>query len=456
MLREAISASVARAGAPAFHLIYRFDQALRRKLTPSGWLVVGLLVASAAFGLNTKESLIYRIFGASFALLAVAALSSARFRPATKVRRALPQVATAGVPFEYSLTIENAGNEGYDPIAVEEILEAKRPERAEFVNFKVREDRTRNLFDRFVGYPRWVSLMRRKVGARFEPAGSVALPARSSRQVRMRCLPVRRGELRFEAVTLGRVEPLGLMKANRRHRLEESLVVMPRTHPVAPLQLGGGRRLQPGGVAFAGRVGDAEEFVSLRDYRPGDTPRRIHWKAWARTGRLVVKEYQDEFFVRHALLLDTFPPGDEAPFEAAVALAASLVMMPRSNESLLDLMFVESRAYTLTQGRGLGAAADLLRVLATVAPSRGGFESLAEAALLSAARMSGGICVFLAWDAPRQALAANLRARGIPLRVWVVRDDVDRTPLDPGPMAADARNFRVTSPAGLAASLLEP
>src|SRR3977135_4628046 len=82
------------------------------------------------------------------------------------------------------------------------------------------------------------------------------------------------------------------------------------------------RRLQPGGVAFAGRVGDAEEFMSLRDYRSGDTPRRIHWKAWARTGRLVIKEYQDEFFVRHALLLDTFPSGATATLEAAESLAA--------------------------------------------------------------------------------------------------------------------------------------
>jgi uncharacterized protein (DUF58 family) len=231
---------------------------------------------------------------------------------------------------------------------------------------------------------------------------------------------------------------------------------MPRTYPVAPLQIGGSRRLQPGGVAFAGRIGDAEEFVSLRDYRSGDTPRRIHWKAWARTGRLVVKEYQDEFFVRHALLLDTFPAGDAAHFEAAVSLAASLVMMPRSNESLLDLMFVDGRAYTATQGRGLGAAIDLLRILATVSPSKGSFESLAEAALLGSARISGGICVLLGWDAPRQNLVAALRGRGIPLRVWIVRDESDTTTLDPGPMGSDARNFRVVNPARLAEELLRP
>lgn len=456
MLRDTISASVARVGAPAFWHVYRVDRVLRRKLTPAGWLAAALLVAAAVFGLNTKESLIYQLFGLALGLLAVAALASWRFTLRAAASRNLPHAATAGVPFEYSLTLRNLGARGFDDLHVEEVLVADRPARGEFVSYKVREDRTRNVFDRLVGYPRWVSLMRFKVGARMEPARLAELPANASRSLRMRCVPLRRGELRFESVSVGRAEPLGLMRSMRTFRAAETLVVMPRTHPVAPLQLPGTRRLQPGGVAFAGRIGDAEEFMSLRDYRPGDGPRRIHWKAWARTGKLVIKEYQDEFFVRHALLLDTFPAGDPAVFEAAVALAASLVMMPRSNESLLDLMFVERRAYTLTQGRGLGAATDLLRVLATVTPSRGSFEELAEAALLNASRISGGICVLLAWDIPRRRLVASLRAMGIPLRVWVVRDDFAQGSLEAGPMASDPHNFRVATPSTLAAELMKP
>src|SRR6185436_7163664 len=104
---------------------------------------------------------------------------------------------------------------------------------------------------------------------------------------------------------------------------------------------------------------------------------------------------------------------------AAVSIAASHAMMPRSSESLLDLMFVEGRAYTLTQGRGLGAAAETLRVLASVSESRGTFDTLAEAVALSGARVSGAICVLLAWDEPRRRMVASLRARGVPVRVWV-------------------------------------
>ncbi len=169
----------------------------------------------------------------------------------------------------------------------------------------------------------------------------------------------------------------------------------------------------------------------------------------------MVKEYQDEFFVRHALVLDTFGNGSDECFEAAVSLAASLVMMPRGNESLLDLMFVEERAYTLTQGRGLGAAGELLRVLAAVAATPGGdFAPLADAVALGAGRMSGTICVLLAWDEPRRRMVAGLRARGIPVRVWVVTDEAGT--LDPGPLASDPGSLRRVDPRNLAAELMRP
>ena len=70
--------------------------------------------------------------------------------------------------------------------------------------------------------------------------------------------------------------------------------------------------------------------------------RRIHWRSWAKLGRPVVKEFQDEFFVRHALVLDTFTdPDDVQIFEEAVSIAASFACSIDTQESLLDLLFVD-------------------------------------------------------------------------------------------------------------------
>lgn len=454
-MRDSLPAWIARIGAPAFRRVYRFDRALRRKLTPAGWLVAGTLVLTMIFGLNTREAAVYQLFGLMVGLIAVSAIAAFRLRLAPRVERELPQVATAGVPFEYNVRIASGARTAYDNLVVEDVLELPPADARAFARYKASADRSRNLFDRLVGYPRWVEYMRERVGARVEPAWIESLAAGEHRVARMRCLPLRRGVITFRGVRVDRAEPLGLMKAHASAALPGSLVVMPRTYPVAPLDLPGARRLQQGGVAFAGRVGEAEEFVSLRDYRSGDTPRRIHWKAWARTGRLVVKEYQDEFFVRHALVLDTFGDGDSECFEAAVSIAASHVLQPRAQDALLDLMFVEGRAHTLTQGRGLGAPSELLRVLAGVTDSpSGGFDSLAEAVNLSAHRLSGAICVLLAWDEPRRRLVAALRERGIPLRVWVVSHST--TPPEPGPMASDPANFRVVPPGHVAAELSRP
>ena len=452
---EKLSAWIARIGAPAFRRIYRFDRALRRRLTPAGWLLAGLFVLTLIFGFNTREAAIYQLFGLTVALFAVAMVAAFRLPLAPRVRRKLPRVATAGVAFDYSIGIASGATKAYDGLAVEDLLALPPADPAAFARYKVSADRKRNAFDRLVGYPRWVAFMRERIGGTIEPVQLGALVPGGEREVRMRCTPIRRGVLEFQAVRVTRPEPLGLIKSQAWRELPDTLLVMPRTHPVAPLDLPGSRRLQPGGVAFAGRVGEAEEFVSLRDYRQGDTPRRIHWKAWARTGRLVVKEYQDEFFVRHALILDTFGDGDSERFEAAVSIAASHVMQPRSNDALLDLMFVEGQAYTLTQGRGLGAPAELLRVLATVGESRGaGFAGLAEAVELAAHRLSGAICVLLAWDEARQRLVAALRARGIPVRVWLLAAEGERP--EPGPMASDASHFRVVRPGNVAAELARP
>src|SRR5262245_685493 len=98
---DILSAWIARIGAPAFRRVYRFDRALRRKLTPAGWLVMGTMVVTMIFGLNTREAAVYKLLGLMVGLVAVASIAAFRLRLAPRVERELPGVATAGVPFEY-------------------------------------------------------------------------------------------------------------------------------------------------------------------------------------------------------------------------------------------------------------------------------------------------------------------------------------------------------------------
>ena len=80
--------------------------------------------------------------------------------------------------------------------------------------------------------------------------------------------PHRRGVLRFEGVSIARPDPLGLVRSFRRIPLPASVLVLPKRYPLPKITLDGSRQYQLGGITLAAAIGESEEFVSLRDYRP--------------------------------------------------------------------------------------------------------------------------------------------------------------------------------------------
>jgi uncharacterized protein (DUF58 family) len=270
------------------------------------------------------------------------------------------------------------------------------------------------------------------------------LPANGAGEVPMEILPLRRGILRFTGLTLARPDPLGLFRSFSRVASPQAVVVLPKRYTVPPLALPGAMRYQEGGVVLAANVGRSEEFVALRDYRHGDPLRHIHWRSWAKAGKPIVKEFEDEFFVRHALVLDTFDdePNSEV-LEEAVSVAASFACTVLTQESLLDLLFVGNRSYCFTAGRGLAHVDQMLEILAAVKNCGDRpFSALEELVLNHVAAVSGCICVLQRWDAARQDLVRKLRILDIPLLVLVVVRPGERRP-DAGPLRDEPEIFHV-------------
>ena len=69
-----------------------------------------------------------------------------------------------------------------------------------------------------------------------------------------------------------------------------------------------------------------DDFTDLRPYRPGDRMKDIHWKATAKTGDMVIREYRAGISHKVNLILDTAPGGPEPDFERGVSLAASIAL----------------------------------------------------------------------------------------------------------------------------------
>jgi uncharacterized protein (DUF58 family) len=290
------------------------------------------------------------------------------------------------------------------------------------------------VFDRKVGYPRWIKLLRHARGADIPAIRLPDLAAGTHSSVRMQLTPYRRGYLHFTSLTLLRPDPYGLVNALHQLAVKDSLLVLPKRYDLPLLQLPGRRRYQPGGMGMATGVGDSQEFNALREYRPGDPIRHIHWRSWARLGTPVVKEFQDEFFVRQALLLDTFCDTDNDPvFEEAISVAASVVSRQGDQDSLLDLMFIGPQAHHFTVGRGLSSTTEMLETLACVLPCRDRpFSHLQALVQEHQGQLSGFICVLQGWDQQRQQLIQHLRSLELPLHVYVITAADDK--LDAGPM----------------------
>ena len=432
----------------ALRVVGALDHRLRERLTHAGWLVLGAAGAAAAAGLDTNLTVTYRAFTFLGALIVLSWATSAFFRARVEASREMPRYATAGEPFSYRVTVANRGVRPLAGALVSEQFRDPRPSFDEWRRAREPGEERRNWFDRKVGYFRWRWLIDRRVPRDAAAAPLAALAPGERATLRLGFTPRRRGRIEFSGLTLGRPDPLGLVKGLARVPLAARLIALPKRYRLPEIALPGRRKFQPGGVSLAASVGDSEEFLALRDYRPGDPLQRVHWKSFARTGKLVVKEYQDEFFERHALVLDTgSSKGEDAAFEEAVALAASFVYTIDTQDCLLDLLFVGGEVRAYTAGRGQMHSTHMLEVLAGVGPSApADFGSLAQAVLGRRATLSSVIAIFVGWDEARARFVASLRAEGVEVRALLVSGDIPAPAgvlrLTPGKMEQDLAGLR--------------
>jgi uncharacterized protein (DUF58 family) len=123
----------------------------------------------------------------------------------------------------------------------------------------------------------------------------VALEPGGRQVLRYRISPRVRGDRSLGPVAALRRAPLGLLRRRVLAGEGESVRVYPDTRRfLVPEALSPKKVLASLGVKPARQRGEGTDFESLRDYVPGDDPRRIDWRATARRGRLVTRLLQHE------------------------------------------------------------------------------------------------------------------------------------------------------------------
>jgi uncharacterized protein (DUF58 family) len=158
-------------------------------------------------------------------------------------------------------------------------------------------------------------------------------------------------------LALSAADPLGLFSARRLLPDVRPFDLFPRVHPVGGLERLGARTSFAPTEAFAARPGTSATYLGVRDFRPGDDLRRMHWPATARHGRPMVKELELDLSPYFTLFLDLqrrnrAGTGQKSTREYVVRTAASLLATAARRGDTVQLFGEDRSPLAVPPGRG--------------------------------------------------------------------------------------------------------
>lgn len=173
----------------------------------------------------------------------------------------------------------------------------------------------------------------------------------------------RRGVYPLGTVTLATEFPFGIFRKERDLELPGEVVIWPQTDRRAPdTGVGSGRNAADSIPLPRASAGPRGEFRNLREYRPGDDARDIHWRTSARLRKPVIREYEKEAGEPLWIVLDaSAPDGDDA--EYALEVAASMCARAADRRQPFALA---AGPYEVGAGTGQGHLERALDALARV------------------------------------------------------------------------------------------
>ncbi len=287
--------------------------------------------------LNTGNNLLYLVLSLMLAFLVLSGVMSESALRGIRVRRRLPREIFAG---------------GANPIGLEITNDQRRvPSFAVVVS-----DRLRGGAD-----------AGRVFALRIGPG---------ERETRFyRLSPERRGPVHFSGFHVSTRFPFGLFSKAMRIESEGEALAYPQVEPTAPrVRLG---RASGGGETLSGGAGAGAEVSGLREFAPGDSVRRIHWRASVRRGELVTREVASEDSAEARIRLRTRGERAGEAFEASVRRAASQVVAHLEAGQRVAL---ETDGERLPADSGATHRARLLSFLALVEPGAAARSAAGEPA----------------------------------------------------------------------------
>jgi uncharacterized protein (DUF58 family) len=210
-------------------------------------------------------------------------------------------------------------------------------------------------------------------------------------------------------------DPFGLFRQRRQIEGASTLVVYPVALPLPAFGRVDGELT--GGALQGERVQHTTTNVSgVRDYRPGDTFNRIHWRSTARQRQLMVKEFELDPFADIWVVLDLDERimagiGVESVEEYAVTICASLAKYFLDENRAVGFA---AQGLHLAPDRGMRQLLKILEVLAFVRPvRRGSLEELIVAEQRHFSRTDTIVVVTASREEAWVNIMRSMRLRGV-------------------------------------------
>ncbi len=150
---------------------------------------------------------------------------------------------------------------------------------------------------------------------------------------------MRRGIHKFERVRIVYTDPFGLFHMDTTVDLYDEVIGVPIIEEAITPYSTKGTKVTIGPLPSP-RVGEGVEFHAIRDYQPGDPFKIINWKATARTGRIMVNEFESERRVDVIFVVDADYKGQKV-FDYLVRGAASLMLNALNDGTSFGLLLAE-------------------------------------------------------------------------------------------------------------------